>query len=378
MPEIEDVRTPGECVKDAAHFRPQRVAAGQQHERIQIPLNGQRPWQLFVSPDRVNGFIQTNCVDPRPGSVSGEFSAGTFRKSDHRHIRMFKPDVRHQSRRRCDYPPLELARSEASGPAVEQLHGFCAGSDLTAQIVKRDRFDPVDDRSKLGGVAIGEPSSFALVAASLTGNHVGCDSPRRAGEPNQRFGWIEAAFHLGNRFVDRVEPGRVGGQLVQISTDQGWRQPRALTRDEGQILPDCEWDDQNIREQDRGIELGKALQRLKRDLSRRIAVVHQIEEAAFVLAQLPVFGEVAPRLAHHPHRRWVAPLTLEHREQRLGRHLIRLRAHPILLPNSRFSRRIDDVIGSRVAGFRHAFRNCQQPRRERLSLQVSESSLMLP
>ena len=62
---------------------------------------------------------------------------------------------------------------------------------------------------------------------------------------------------------------------------------------------------------------GKALERLERDLGRGIAVIDQIEEAALVAAQLAIFGKVAPGLAHHPHRRRVAPLAAKHGEQGL-------------------------------------------------------------
>jgi hypothetical protein len=51
--------------------------------------------------------------------------------------------------------------------------------------------------------------------------------------------------------------------------------------------------------------------------NRRIGCsVHQLEKAALLGPERAIFGEIAPRLAHQPHRRRIAPLALQHGEQR--------------------------------------------------------------
>ena len=89
------------------------------------------------------------------------------------------------------------------------------------------------------------------------------------------------------------------------------------------------------REQDRRIERGKAPQWLERDLGRRVAVIDELKEAALIGPELPIFRQVAPGLAHHPHRHRVAAFSAKHAEQRLVcRHsglVGRRRRHPFSL-----------------------------------------------
>ena len=78
----------------------------------------------------------------------------------------------------------------------------------------------------------------------------------------------------------------MSGQFVDASIRQRRGQPRTLAGHEGQILPERERNDQDVGEQDRGIEPGKRVKRLERDLGGGIAVVDEIEKAALLLPQL--------------------------------------------------------------------------------------------
>src|SRR5206468_9076297 len=155
---------------------------------------------------------------------------------------------------------------------------------------------------------------------------------------------IEHGFDLAYCLVDRLEPGRDRRQLLQRGVNQRRREARPLTRNEAQILAKCEGDDEDVREEDCSVELRKALQRLERNLSCRIAVVNQIEEAAFLLPESPVLGKVTPSLAHHPDWWRIAPLATKHRKQRfvrLGfRGLARRRGHPLLSFSIYFRRKL--------------------------------------
>src|SRR5207244_8468259 len=118
----------------------------------------------------------------------------------------------------------------------------------------------------------GQPPGFGLVAAALPRHHVGGDGPRTPCETDQSLGWVELDSDLPHRFVNRFETTGDWRQLVESRMDQRRRQARPLTGDEAEILTDCERNDQDIGEEDCGVELGKALERLECDPSRGIAV----------------------------------------------------------------------------------------------------------
>src|SRR5690606_10197150 len=59
--------------------------------------------------------------------------------------------------------------------------------------------------------------------------------------------------------------------------------------------------DEDVGEQDRSVE-AETPDRLQRHLDGEIGIVADVEEASRFLANLPVFGEIAAGLAHHPDR----------------------------------------------------------------------------
>src|SRR5207248_10975035 len=98
--------------------------------------------------------------------------------------------------------------------------------------------------------------------------------------------------------------------------DQRRRQARAITGDEAEILTDCERNDQDVRKEDCGIESGKALERLERDLSRSITVIDEVEETTLPLTQSAVLRKIASCLSHHPHWWRIMPLATKLRQNR--------------------------------------------------------------
>ena len=60
-------------------------------------------------------------------------------------------------------------------------------------------------------------------------------------------------------------------------------------------------DDQDVGEQDRGVE-AEAADRLQRHLLGEPRSVAEVEERARLFAGLPVFRQIAARLAHDPDR----------------------------------------------------------------------------
>jgi hypothetical protein len=99
-------------------------------------------------------------------------------------------------------------------------------------------------------------------------------------------------------------------EALQHVAPDGRCQARSFAGFEPEILPQRHRHDQNVGEQDRTVH-PEAADRLERDLGRRIAVVDQREEAALLLPQRAIFGQVAPGLAHQPDRRNRLSRTLQ-------------------------------------------------------------------
>ena len=78
--------------------------------------------------------------------------------------------------------------------------------------------------------------------------------------------------------------------------------PRAFADLEPNIATERVGDDQNIREDDRGIEV-EAADRLQRHFGGEFGREAQIEKAAGFGADFTVFRQIAAGLAHHPDRR---------------------------------------------------------------------------
>ena len=111
----------------------------------------------------------------------------------------------------------------------------------------------------------------------------------------------------------------------------------------------------------------EAPERLQRDLGRGVGIVDQVEEAALVGPQRAIFGQVAPGLAHQPHRRRIAPLAAQHGEQGLvgvggdgagGRSGEEATLYLLLIYIIRLKDGV--LVGALAAGFRRASRLCQQ------------------
>ena len=84
MPEIEDVRALAKRVKDAGDRAFQSFAAGDQGEWVEIALDREAPGQFLVGPDRVDGLVEADRIDPGFARIGAKLAAGTLGKADHR------------------------------------------------------------------------------------------------------------------------------------------------------------------------------------------------------------------------------------------------------------------------------------------------------
>src|SRR5690606_3714975 len=106
-------------------------------------------------------------------------------------------------------------------------------------------------------------------------------------------------------FIDRRQ--RLVDRLHRLQRGQpfgrGERgQPRPLAGDEPEIGAKGLRQEENVGEEDRGIE-AVAADRLERDLGGKIRRVAERQEIPRLLARRPVLRQVASRLPHHPDRR---------------------------------------------------------------------------
>ena len=214
---------------------------------------------------------------------------------------------------RLDRPALEFARRQHAGPGVENLQHVGAGLELAEQILDRVLDQHVDDLRERLGVAIGHHPRRRLIRRALSGHHVGRDRPRRAAETDQRNLRIEFAAHAAQRFIDRLELAKVGMRRQRLDLLRRVQriEPRAFAGLEPHRAAERVGNDENIREDDRGIEVETA-DRLQRDFGGIFRREAQIEKAAGLGAQFAIFRQIAAGLPHHPDRRYRLPAAGKH------------------------------------------------------------------
>ena len=153
-------------------------------------------------------------------------------------------------------------------------------------------------------MAIGHHARRRLIRGALSRHHVGRDRPWRAAETYQRDFRIEFAAHAAQRFEHRFEFGEVAGrrQRADLVGRIERIEPWAFADFEPHIAPERVGDDENIREDDRGIEV-EAADRLQRHFGSEFGCEAQVEESPGPGADFTVFRQIASGLAHHPDRR---------------------------------------------------------------------------
>ena len=144
-------------------------------------------------------------------------------------------------------------------------------------------------------------------------DEVAGERPRRTGEAEQ--GLIQPEFFAkdGEGVVDILQT--VGGAFEFQRGDVGRRGQRSLHGDAAfvaETVTDAQGfgDDEDVREQDRGVELRKTAEGLQRDLDREFGRADHRDEIGFRL-ECAVFRQVATGLTHDPDRSPVMGLSVE-------------------------------------------------------------------
>ena len=216
--------------------------------------------------------------------------------------------------RRFDRPALEFARRQDAGPGVEDLQHVGAGLELSEQILDRVLDQNVDDLRERFRMAIGHHPRRRLVRRALARHHVGRDRPRRAAKTDQRDVRIELAAARGaapHRPARACRSRRWRASVATLLRRVQRIEPRAFAGLEPHRAAERVGDHQNVREDDRGVEL-EAADRLQRDLGGVFRREAQIEKAAGLGAQFAIFRQIAAGLPHHPDRRYRLPAAGKH------------------------------------------------------------------
>ena len=166
------------------------------------------------------------------------------------------------------------------------------------------------------GMAIGHHPRRRLVRRALSGDHVGRNRPRRAAEADQRDLGREFAANAAQRFIDRLELAEVSlcGQRRHLLRRIQRIEPRAFAGLEAHRAAERIGDDENVGEDDRGIEVETA-DRLQRHLGGIFRREAQVEKAAGLGAQFAILRQITAGLPHHPDRRYRLPVAGQHFEK---------------------------------------------------------------
>ena len=153
----------------------------------------------------------------------------------------------------------------------------------------------------------------------MAGDHVGRDRPRRAAETDQRHVVWQCGAHALDRLVDRREHRTVGlvAQPAEAARIRDRIEPRPLALREAHGLSERMRDHENVGKENRCVESEPA-DRLERDLCGHLWIEAKIEETARLLTLRAVLRQIAPGLAHHPHRRHRLGAARQDFEERLA------------------------------------------------------------
>ena len=132
---------------------------------------------------------------------------------------------------------------------------------------------------------------------------------------------MQLAARKRDRVEDVAQPLQVGRRQRTHSALVAQRplERRALALREAQSQPHRVGHREDVGKDDRGVER-KAPDRLQRHLACELGRLREREEASGLEPRLVVFGEVAPRLPHDPHRRVRRRLAQQCPQEDIVRH----------------------------------------------------------
>src|ERR1700730_6744248 len=309
--EVENMRPPPEGRKDMAHPSLKRRAAGGERQGIEIALQHQTSIECFRGPSRIDGAVEPNRIDAGACREIEQMVACAFRKTDHAGVLMAQPEAGDDSLDRHQTPPLKLGEGQDSHPSVEDLHGLDTSFDLPGEIVDRRLDQPVDETPKQIAVAEGKQTGWCLIGRVFASDHITSKRPWRAAKADQRGFAGKGSFDPLNRLENRAQPATIYPlvQLDEILRCQNGVKFRSFIRFESNLLAKGIGNNQDITEQNGGIK-PKAPYRLQGCFRRKCRCVTKIEKGCGLVAEWPIFRQIASGLTHQPDRRWKTCLAV--------------------------------------------------------------------
>ncbi len=194
--------------------------------------------------------------------------------------------------------------AQDAAPSVENLHSLRSRVDLGVEVGGNGLGVGIEDFVQQIGARVHHGFDGAEFFAAAAFDHVTGERERTAGEADKRYAAVQCFTDGSYRVENVLQFFHIGdvqfGNVVLVL--QGAFEFRAFAFGKIQSQAHCVGDGQDVGKQNRRVQI-ETFQRLDGNFGRQFGVFAQIEEAARFRACGFVFGQITPRLTHHPNRR---------------------------------------------------------------------------
>jgi hypothetical protein len=301
---VENKRVSPECFEDGVDRMIERCAAGEQHQRIEIALNGAQRLNVVACEPQFRHPVEPHSVDRHGIQIALQLRAGATRKANNSGRWKMFTYARHDPCNRLDAPLAEFIGRQHARPGIEDLHRIDTGGKLPDQVARRRLDQYIDELRESFGMPISEKPCRQLIRCATASDHIGCHRPRRPAKTQQRNRrrqfWFDAFNHLVNRRKFSVID--FGPQSFKRRGVFECIEPRSFAGLECHMLTESVRHHQNIRKHDCSVET-EAANRLQRNFCGEHRIETQVKKIIRLLADCPIFREIPSRLSHKPNRR---------------------------------------------------------------------------
>src|ERR1700720_3913943 len=200
---VENKRVSPERFEDGVNPTIERRSAGEQHQRIEIALNGTQRLNLIARKTQLYHPIEPHRVDWHSFEIARQLSSRTTRKADDARRRKLFTHARYDPRCRLDAPFAEFLGRQHTRPCIEDLYRVDTGRKLPDQIACRRLDQYIDELCESFGIPISEKPCRRLIRRATARDHIGCHRPRRSAKAQQRDRRWQLRFDTCNRLVNR-------------------------------------------------------------------------------------------------------------------------------------------------------------------------------
>ena len=296
MAEVEDEAgiVPG-CLEHALCFAAGDFRGGGQDDGIEVTLHRRTVADALPHATQVDRPVEADDLGTGMHQVGG-FMPHPFGVEDDGGATLeFVDDVVDPAQR----PGLVVASRADRTPRVEDLHGIRPRIDLHVEIVDDGVAELLHQGLELFGCSKGELLDSGEVLGGSAFEHVAGQRPGRTAKAEQcrvlaqlGAGHTQGIAHvaellLHSEWIERFDLFRAVERVVH--SDSAFIAKMVA-------LSECFWNDEDVRENNRGIE-GEAAHWLERHFSSQLRRAHHGEEVVLFF-EFAVFRKVAPSLPH--------------------------------------------------------------------------------